>query len=783
MSKYGTEYRLSWLTAATNVISPMEIRVSIFKTSHLIDDSDTVNVINLTPAASPLDIDTVNNDKNKFQAIRTKQATIRFISKSLENQSISTFCDYPDNEWYVEIIYVTSGAFIFKGFLMLSDMQQNLLPDPNIVELIASDHLALLRDLPLTDFNGDNPIGKYKIGEIIAMCLKRTGLSLNINVINNLRHGYGVFILNNGAIFFASSSSMIFSGLYGIYFYEGQQVTISGTASNDGTYIVKSVTTSIFGFFSGIVFSSSVVDESCTTPITFTDNSSSGHFYDKISIDSKTFESEVNECEDCYSVLEKILSYDSFITQYLGEWHILRIDEFDNNTIYRAIFNSSGIYQSIGAVSLGIDIGRNEDLKFANADNIILPDRPYKYVRLTYNYKYPIEVFCNIDFSRGDYLDDVNPYEKRYEIDCWDLKHGMPGSTDGNYGGVTAYIHRKFNQSDNEIEKYIVLTPKSTFETSSSDSVYIQSSPLYINSLDKFTASIQWRLPSKISTGGHNQRLFRFVLNGDDGSWWILGRPSDTGGSGDDLRWYDTALFTTNTARGITVVDYDVIDEDTWQTISWEAPPVPVSGSLYCWINQYNQHNDANDNTEVWYTSFNFEYIPLINGSYRKTTGHYNQVTRAINADKYSAKIEDDVFIGDSPRKLFKGAMFTYAGGVYYLSKNFYSSAQFALGSPTNISFIKPYGWHQIQAVWNQYVNNSRYFNGTVLGFGANLPDMINKFSLTDTNPNTNNRYFVLISVNQNWRTQQWVAMLSEVYNSVSPRVYTDTYLLKYLIS
>jgi hypothetical protein len=50
-----------------------------------------------------------------------------------------------------------------------------------------------------------------------------------------------------------------------------------------------------------------------------------------------------------------------------------------------------------------------------------------------------------------------------------------------------------------------------------------------------------------------------------------------------------------------------------------------------------------------------------------------------------------------------------------------------------------------------------------------------------DINPNMQNRYFMLISFSQNWKDQMWKGTLAECYRIIPGRVYTDTFLFKYL--
>jgi hypothetical protein len=68
-----------------------------------------------------------------------------------------------------------------------------------------------------------------------------------------------------------------------------------------------------------------------------------------------------------------------------------------------------------------------------------------------------------------------------------------------------------------------------------------------------------------------------------------------------------------------------------------------------------------------------------------------------------------------------------------------------------------------------------------VLGIGANWPDLIYKFSLTDTDPNTINRYFMLLSYSQDHKTGMWTATVAEVFRTDIGKIYTDPLTFRYL--
>lgn len=659
----------------------------------------------ITGSADSIKITGINNEEDEFAIIRGKQATIQFISTS--NINLNNFLSgiVYNNRFYVEISVNTEDNIVFKGFLSTDDLSEPFLSPSNVVTLTASDKLASLKTVPMTNFDGKNPSGYYTIAKYIAYCLRKTGLSLKINVISNLREAN----------------------------------------HNDRTW------------------------------------------FDTVYLWSKTFEAEIGTCKDCSSCLEIILNKHGVLWQRNGEWYIRWVDEWDQQPVYINKFDEYGeLIEVLPGNRFDKVIKRENPIYFSQKRTSVFGVGQYKSTKLTFKYELPKELICNIDFSRGNYIDNVSSSEKRFDIECWTLRQGVPGFY-GAVVGTTATIRRKYNAFDYEIERYVCLTPRTTFENSSiNQATYIESEFVPVVQKDRFTASIDYRIPVGIASGGGGYRLFRCVLNGDDGSWWILGRPSDISGTDDTVQWYNTNGWTTNSARGKVTIDFDTADETQWANIEWNSPPVPVSGKLYFWLNQFNQSNVSGDDKDIHYSNLQFTYYPLINGSYRKFTGQYHKVTQAAD---FTPVVDEEVFISDSPCRLYKGSLFRKVGDEFVLAGNFYPASVFHDNPPSN-EFYHPFGYIQVFAVMNQVRQVKRLFRGSMQGLDAasvdplgkcNMPDTMHAFQLNDQSPHTKDRDFMLLSFDMNTKWSGWTGTLKEIYHRVNGKVYSDQYEFKYL--
>jgi hypothetical protein len=839
--------------SASMTVPAQAMVVNIYDTETLIPDVDTPLVILLQADANPLVVRVINNDEDKFSPIRAKQAVIQFKSDSPQFQDSLTFADSIDNRWYVEI--TADGVYVFKGFLMLTDSQQDHFPDPNTVVLTASDHLALLKDIPLTTDAFANPIGKYRIAELIALPLKKTGLLLDIVVINNLRHGSGELTIGctfnnpNTITGFVPDTS---------FFYPGQRIIISSTSANNMTTTVVSKTETTI-----------TVDDTLTTDFepaaVFSDATSVPHFYDAIYLDAKSYEQEIGLSENCYTVLEKILGEDCFLTQWLGKWYIMRVDEYDGNPIYAATFNSDGDFISFDTpTSFSKSIGATETRRLANADALRRYDRPLGYIKESFEFVYPQEIPDNVDYSRGDVITRiVESGYTAYNLDDWDIGN-LWGSAEA-LPTIDACILRAFNEFGDETQRFILIKKPS----SATPNQYIRSSPIPVGVNDKIKFSFDVSALHDTSGDGSNL-VCMIVLYGTDDTVRVLVPLNSTTFWDNTLGEIPTAWRLSNTEISLfrdglhwsIFDDADHPDKTEWVSCEMVAPSVPVAGNIRIYLFAANQLAGTYDDFDIRYQNLSFEYRPYIGGSYQKYKGDYNKVS--LGSMGYNAKREKDVFIQDSAKPLFKGSMFfisntrllftgsiTFAApdsinisgykmssffvnqrlvitgtnaGVYKvvsktyhiigntteilveeaittvtesatiseylfaLTARWYTAAPFytapppaSIGSPPDTTYTHPYGYIQAFSVWNQYRNANRILSTSVLGLGSMWVDALDKISLTDNNPHVNDRYFMLISFEQNWKTALWSGVFVEDYSTVIPKVYDDDHEFKYI--
>lgn len=787
MSQYGTEYRLEFATVPVQddtgeVIASQNIRCSIFDTENLIPDADTPLVINLQGSGNPLHISTINDGVDKEQPIRSKQAAIEFLSDINQALTAATFADSSDNRWLVKIVDGAS-QILFWGFIVLADVQQAFQPDPQVVILTCSDHLGILKDIPFSLDDGTNPQGKYRLAEIMALCLKKTGLSLPITAINNLRHGSGQNTIQ--ATFNGSGNTISPLGDTSL-FYIGQRLIITGTSSNNITTTVIALTPTL------VTVADTLVSE--FQPLTiFTDYSSTLHFYDAIYEDALTYEDQIGTCINCYDVLSWILGEDCFICQWLDRWYIYRVDEFDDNPTYPASFDQDGTFVGfLTSTTYAANIGAAQPKKFALADCLRNYDRPNRFVKETFKFETPLETPCNSDYSRGAITLDPDVQltgYTAYTLDCWEIwkEWGVLRVA----ADVKTAIHRSFNDLGDELTRYIMITGAPSLGATR----YIRSSGISIGLRDRFTLSFDVAAIDS-SAGDGSLPILYILLYGNDGTVWVLVN-ADHGSAvwGTDtqdisMKWLQTNADFSLFRVGLFWNIHDSADfpvKTDWLSVNVNGIDCPVDGEIRLHFMSAGTQSGSFDDFRIKYQNIQFQFRAYIGGSYAKYTGQYQQVTRNPVAG-YFANRDKQVYMSDSPKPYYKGAMWWYDTANYHLANRFYAANPFytadpplSLGTPPNFSYSHRYGYIQAFSVWNQFKNGNRKFDGTVLGLGQSWVDLVSKVTLSDNDPDTNNRYFMLISFDQNWRTGQWKAVFVEVFNTLTGHVYTDDQVFKYI--
>jgi hypothetical protein len=743
----------------------------------------TPQLVNLRADGNPFELDVINNDEDKFAPVRAKQATFRFHSTPLFNLGSFAGDDVFDDKYYVTVEVNLAGRFIFKGYLLLDNLEEPHLSPSNIVTLKATDQLGVLKNKPLVNFDGKNPSGHKRIAEIVAMILRPTGLRLPINVISNLRDDKSFF--SGMASFDAATNTILLPYNRDNFWRIGSTYNFKNSVNNNGNQPVTNVV-HVVGVSTRITVVGPLINE-LNVAVIATNITNPGQWWDRVVLNMLLFEKEVGQCVDPYTALEMLLKEDAFITQEKGEWWVKRIDEYDYQPDYVVRFDENGNFiEEQPGIFYVKNIGKANSMRLVRKLTTDGLNRPNKFIKLTYRYNNPRELPCNVEFVRGDQIAVISPTEKRFTVECWTLKRGIPIIPAVPTSSM--YIRRIYNADGYELERYLVLTPQVKAFWSPNNYVYAESEEIPMNVKDKFTVSVDWKIPAGITGFTNYYPLLRVILKGDDGSAWILGNkefnPSTY--NQDDYQWYNTANWTMNMSAGTQPINWTLLTNETeWQSLSWAAPPIPVGGKIYFWLHELNNTNQPADDKDIHYANLNFSYSPFIGGTYQKFTGHYNKVTQA---GTYNAAVDEEVSIDNAPTRIAKGTLKVWNGIDYVPVGKMYNGSVEHAAVPADDHF-HAFGYIRAFSVFNQYNRvTTTLRNTSILGLDSDVLDdynrcdaagLIHKYTFTDASRLTKDRWFMLVSFNQNWKTCEMKGTFREVLNTAKNKVYGDEFEFK----
>jgi len=510
-----------------------------------------------------------------------------------------------------------------------------------------------------------------------------------------------------------------------------------------------------------------------------------GHFYNTIYLDAKTFEQKIGEFVSCYDALKYILGEMCELSQEKNRWYIRRIHEIEGDTSHprlQALYGPDGsflenITSDLTEKQIGADMTLY-DLGFMNDDAEVFKVRGYKSVKHTFNFTLPDELPCNVDFSRGELIgddgtetvDDITYTRKKYELDCWGKY--WSSITGDQAATIDIEVKKLYDDYDYERSRYVNIPQETTGKFH-----FIMSDGIPVHEGDKMNINLSMSLSGNVSgSGGYSDQVLQVRLYADDGTFWThhgktsapdeypFWRQCLTEFEIDDLdlEWY--------------VVEGNLSDDQRLENglYDGETASFPKDGVIKICVFQSNLYR-ADHDTHIH--KVDFEYIPKIGGTFKKFSGQYH-LSEQDTDDK--AVRDQVVYISDSPKKIFKGALLKFNGIAYVLTNEFYDHWVFPSGPPSD-EYTHPYGQIQNQDVWNQYNREFVGFEGTIDGLDTDkydsnwmteVPGFIHSYTIKDANENTNNKVFKLIRCQQDFNLCEFELMLLEVFDRTIAKNY-----------
>jgi hypothetical protein len=740
----------------------------------------------LETADAPVVFQTVDNSEDKFTPIKSKSCTLRVFTN--DDVNAMTFSEGGDQQYKVEIAVGTETDIIFTGWLSISDLGQTFQPDPNVLILTASDGIAFLRDIELSDNEGRYLTGPHQIIKYIAWSLQKTGLELEIWVEMNLLeesatydvaadHFYNMLYLN--AQTFETSigeSENCFSVLEKIFkeFCDlSQQNNVWFIRSTDEAgYAIKRVCKFTYdGEPIGYSAPFLVKDIGANYDMAFMNDDARLSLQRPYKAVKHTFDynypSEIVQNIDFERGTETTAPDPTAPTStgvYRPEgWTLARAGD-GTGGVWLDLYQQAG---ARGEIVKEFVYGYEKERYLVVEHEDVAGTDFIHYVKSTPFYVQKGDrLQISVDVGQDTNLNIINPVHVWLEADTkyftWQYDNTNPSAIINQWVSkpkpLTASI------ADNPFTQMWRTTLDSSLDPE--------------DELPKYT-----NVSSELEVPADGQIWIRLAVNSNIFAPLFFNNLSITltprvNGS---YQKYKGQQHTSEQQ----VDNMAVRDETVFMS---DAPRIEMKGALLLTELGETIYNGnavfaagSGVNLDGFYTPFfnindyiNISFTSLNNGKFRIVEVDYSVITNKTILT--FAEPTQSESVGAAMIKAYD----------YTLSGNFYDSIEFQ-GNPPQEDQL-PYGQHQNQAVWNQYNRVFTAFEATVDGLDTDktydgapdLPDLWHLYRQRDTHPATTNKGFKLLHYEQDTDNCEWGLYMIEVVDSTIPKTY-EGHSFKYI--
>lgn len=735
--------------------------------------------VDLETADAPVVLQTVDNSEDKFTPIKSKSCRLRVFTN--DDVNAMTFAGGGDQQYKVEIAVGTESDIIFTGWLSISDLGQTFQPDPNVLELIATDGIAFLRDLPLTDNEGRSLTGPHQLIKYIAWCLQKTGLELEIWVEMNLLevsatydapadHFYNMLYLNaqtfETSIGELENCYSVLEKLLKEFCDLSQQKNAWFIRSTDEAgYAIKRLCKFTYdgepiGFFYPLL----VKDIGANYDIAFMNDDARLSLQRPYKAVKHTFDynypSEIVQNID-FERGTATTAPDPTAPTSTGVYRP------EGWTLARAGDGTGGVwldlYQQAGArgeLIKEFEYGYEKERYLVVEHEDVAGTDFIHYVKSTPFYvQKGDKLQISVDVGQDVNLNIINPVHVWLEADTnyytWQYDNTNPSSIINQWVSkpkpLTASI------ADNPFTQMWRITLDNALD--STDEL-----PKYTNASSEIEIPADGRIWIRLAV---NFNIFAPLffnnlsitltprVNGSYAKY--KGQQHISEQQVDNMAVREESVFMSDAPR--IEMKGALLLTELGETL-YNGNAVFAAGNGVNLDGFYTPYFNINDYVDVSFTSLN-------NGKYRIVAVEYSLIPNKTILT--FAEPTQSETVGAAQIKAYD----------YLLSGNFYDSIEFQ-GNPPQEDQL-PYGQHQNQAVWNQYNRVFTAFEATCDGLDTDktydglpdLPDLLHVYRQKDTHPATYNKGFKLLHYEQDTDNCEWGLYMIEVYDPTIPKTYT----------
>jgi hypothetical protein len=581
-------------------------------------------LISLEGADKPFVLKYQSGDDNKPVPIRASECETNFWNDG--TLPLSTFYSEDDEEYRFDFLCysiedVVQNKLLWSGYMVQDNCQEQFAFPPYVVTLKGTDNLALLKEVALNTAFNESALRKvYESSlsaDITISGLNTIAITEPLIVVSEDTTKMNV--LNYGGIDYTIASASYDAGAHVLTLIIASPEEFPANGTFTGQSYTIYTTPNIFGKVSLYdIFTVLLSNTGISLPLRVYANiyENTTHdrgddpvatFLEQTYVHCGEFQNEDGTWQDCYSILEKILfAFNGCLFQAEGVWVLMRYCEaslFTDNKILGTEFPAD-LISAASAVTLdpNVEFDKDAEIIFFNANQITRINRPFKDVKLTFNYVQPKNLIRNINLDEQGVLLNTSTISDPGQPDDGYIvrEYSLPYWFETGFSGQPTVFLRVISSpvidsvDEIEVERYIVLSG-GTY-----GGPYLRSSSFFLDKNDRVKISFTMRTKNSQNGPSNNDFVFRTVNGGTeykinfnngvttDGSWAT--------GAG--------AVFTYSSTDDI----------GNWTNFEVDSLGAPVDGYFDIGLNQLDFSGTIE---ETHYKDFRIEYIPYINETSR----------------------------------------------------------------------------------------------------------------------------------------------------------------------
>jgi hypothetical protein len=577
-------------------------------------------------------------DDDPKQAIRGCTLKVSILTEEGGLQ-LTDFYSENDNEFLVQFYCSNTGQKLFEGYLLQDDCAEIQVDFLHEISLTFTDMLGTLKDVTfdvaaknigtLTTING---IDFYNPSPLANNTICSFDAQVGVLKPGDKFKLYSSITTPNTFEFtcFDISYQMLLGWVINI----GEPCPFSGTITFDFSYTIPYPLDTYMPLKDvlKLCLKSTQLDLQLFSFVTIYPTSGTiESTWDDTYVDPATFY-DGNEWMDCYSILENLMNrFNASLFQADGYWKIVRWDEMYRYTNHQGA-TMLGHYYDTDFNYLATTTSNKNFVFYGGTDMetgvIKSVQRPYQYVKETFNYKIP-ELICNKNFN------DLGNLRNEYDSGTLHIKeYGLNKWYNGPYSPIPDRFIRILTDIDplsqnykQETERFAVI-----YDNSGDNSRAVKSCDIPLSKNDYFRYSFSFR--TNISQPGNVNTIFAITLTDGVNTKFLH----------NDGSWQNTVGYSYNVPAGD--------NTDQWHSVDMTSSLAPFDGvlNIYLAVATFNQPSTD----ETHYKDLNLQIFYRINNTVN-INGHTHTDFQNITTKNNN---EEDIYLDNTPSNSISGTLF-----------------------------------------------------------------------------------------------------------------------------